>query len=181
MFFNGWEGIWRTVIVGVLAYTALVLALRISGKRTLAKMNAFDFVVTVALGSTLATVVLSKDVALLEGITAFAVLIGLQYMIAWLSVRSDTVKNLVKSEPTLLFYQGHMLPDALRSERVAEEEVRSAIRAQGIAAIDAVQAVVLETDGTFSVMSRTDARPTALQDMSEQVPEPSTRQPASGD
>lgn len=179
MFFNDWAGIGRTIIVGVLAYAALVLTLRVSGKRTLAKMNAFDFVVTVALGSTLASVVLSKDVALLEGVTAFVVLIVMQYVIAWASVRSDTIQRLVKSEPTLLLYQGRMLTEALRKERVVEGEVRSAIRAQGIASVDAVEAVVLETDGTFSVMSRTDARLTALRDLSEQVPEPIAKQPAS--
>ena len=55
MFFDSWAGLGRVLVVGVLAYSALVLLLRISGKRTLTKMNAFDLVVTVALGSTLAT------------------------------------------------------------------------------------------------------------------------------
>ena len=90
------------MVVGVLAYVALVFLLRISGKRTLSKMNAFDFVVTVALGSTLATILLSKDVPLAEGVLAFALLIALQYVIAWFSVRSRTVSRFVKAEPTLL-------------------------------------------------------------------------------
>ncbi len=77
MFFQNWSGLLRTVVVGVLAYVALVALLRVSGKRTLSKMNAFDFVVTVALGSTLATILLSKNVALAEGVVAFAVLISL--------------------------------------------------------------------------------------------------------
>ena len=79
MVFSSWAGLLRVLIVGTLAYVALVLLLRVSGKRTLSKMNAFDLVVTVALGSTLATVILSKDVALTEGVTAFALLIGLQF------------------------------------------------------------------------------------------------------
>jgi uncharacterized membrane protein YcaP (DUF421 family) len=84
----------------------LVLLLRVSGKRTLTKMNAFDLVVTVALGSTLATVLLTKSVALAEGLTAFMLLIFLQFVLTWLSVRSRAVSRLVKSEPTLLAYQG---------------------------------------------------------------------------
>lgn len=67
MLFQGWAGLLRTLAVGVLAYSALVVVLRVSGKRTLSKMNAFDFVVTVALGSTLASTLLSKGVALAEG------------------------------------------------------------------------------------------------------------------
>lgn len=84
----------------------MVLLLRVSGKRTLTKMNAFDLVVTVALGSTLATVLLTKSVALAEGLTAFVLLIFLQFVLTWLSVRSRAVSRLVKSEPTLLVYQG---------------------------------------------------------------------------
>lgn len=64
MFFNAWSDIGRVLVVGGLAYAGLVLLLRLTGKRTLSKMNAFDLVVTVALGSTLATILLSKDVAL---------------------------------------------------------------------------------------------------------------------
>lgn len=152
VFFDGWQGIWRTALVGVLAYLALVALLRVSGKRTLSKMNAFDLVVTVALGSTLATILLSADVALAEGLTAFAVLILLQYAIAWLSVRSETVSKLVKSEPALLVYQGRLLSDALRRERVVEGEVWAAVRSQGLADLADVAAVVLETDGSFTVV-----------------------------
>ena len=87
MLFDNWLGIIRVIVLGACAYIALVAILRMSGKRTLAKMNAFDLVVTVALGSTLATVLLSKDIALAEGIIGFLVLVALQYAIAALSVR----------------------------------------------------------------------------------------------
>ena len=106
MFFDNWLGVLRVLVVGVVAYAALVLLLRVSGKRTLAKLNAFDLIVTVALGSTLATVVLSKSVALAEGLAAFILLVGMQYLVAWLSVRSPRFSDLVKSEPTLLLHQG---------------------------------------------------------------------------
>ena len=154
MFFDSWWGIARTIIVGVLAYAALVLLLRVSGKRTLSKMNAFDLIVTVALGSTLATILLSKDVSLAEGVVAFALLISLQFVITWLSVRSPTVAHLVKVEPTLLVYQGSMLHDAMRRERVLATEIKAAIREQGIGSLDMVDALVLETDGSFSVISQ---------------------------
>lgn len=93
----------RVAVVGVLAYLTLILFLRISGKRTLAKMNAFDLIIIVALGSILATTLLSSEVSLVEGLTAFIVLIGMQFGIAWLSVQSSTVSGWVKSELTLLF------------------------------------------------------------------------------
>ncbi len=162
MFFQSWAGIGRTLLIGTLAYLALVLILRISGKRTLSKMNAFDLIVTVALGSTLATILLSEGVALAEGITAFCLLVGLQFVITWLSVRSPAVSHLVKAEPTLLFYQGRFLQGQLRQSRVLETEVRAAVRAQGVASLDEIEAVVLETDGSFTVVEPSDAPATAL-------------------
>ncbi len=153
-FFDSWSAMGRTAVVGVLAYLALVLMLRVSGKRTLSKMNAFDLVVTVALGSTLATVLLSTSVALLRGVLAFALLIGLQFAITWLSVRSSAVRGFVKAEPTLLMHGGTFLRGAMRRERVTEDELLAALRSQGVDAVEEVEAVVLETDSSFSVVKR---------------------------
>ncbi len=157
MFFDAWSAIGRTVIVGVLAYLALVLLLRVSGKRTLSKMNAFDLVVTVALGSTLATVLLSSSVSLARGVLAFAILIFLQFGITWLSVRSSAVQGFVKAEPTLLLHRGRLLRRAMKRERVTEDEILAALRGQGVASVEDVEAVVLETDSSFSVVKRLDS------------------------
>ena len=154
MLFDSWQGIARVLIVGVLAYVGLILLLRASGKRTLSKMNAFDFVVTVALGSTLATVLLSKDVALVEGVVAFALLIYLQFAVTWLSVRAKFVHRVVKSEPALLFFKGEFLQHNMQRERVTPAEAESAVRQQGIASLESVLAIVLETDGSMSVVKR---------------------------
>ena len=153
IFFNGWSVLGRTLLIGVLAYVSLVFMLRVSGKRTLAKMNAFDLVVTVAIGSTLATIVLSKSVALAEGLLALALLIGMQFAISWSSTRMPWLRRVVTGEPRLLLRDGAMLDDALRDARVTREEVRAAVRAAGIGALGDVAAVVLETDGSFSVIA----------------------------
>jgi uncharacterized membrane protein YcaP (DUF421 family) len=154
MFFDGWDGILRTAVVGVLAYALLVAVLRTSGKRTLAKMNAFDLVVTVALGSTLATILLSQDVALAEGTTAFALLALLQFVVASATVYWKPVREAVKSTPRALLIDGRLEDAALRDERVTPEEVMAAVRATGQGDLAAVAAVVLETDGSFSVIGR---------------------------
>lgn len=154
MFFSGWSTLLRTLVVGVLAYINLIVLLRISGRRTLSKMNAFDMVVTVALGSTFATILLNRDVSLAEGTLALALLIGLQYLVTWTSVRVGWIRKLVTGEPALLFYQGCMLSSAMRKARVTEDEVHSAVRSSGQAALDDVEAVILETDGSFSVVNK---------------------------
>ncbi|MGI8458785.1 MAG: DUF421 domain-containing protein [Propionibacteriaceae bacterium] len=152
MFFDGFTGLLRVVVVGTASYVALLVLLKISGKRTLAKLNAFDFVVTIALGSTLSTVLLSKDVALAEGVVAMGLLVALQFGVAWLVSRSSRVERLVKSEPALL-YRNEFLVDAMRRARVSESELRQAARSQGYADLDDVQGLVLESDGTISVLT----------------------------
>ncbi|MEU0575880.1 YetF domain-containing protein [Streptomyces griseoincarnatus] len=78
----------------------------------------------------------------------------LQFVTAWASVRFRGVRRLVKAEPTLLLHEGRLLHDAMRDQRVTPDEVRQAIRAQGTGALELVHAVVLETDGSFGVISR---------------------------
>lgn len=157
LLFGSWAALGRTALIGILAYATLVVFLRLSGRRTLSKMNAFDLVVTVALGSTLATVLLNKDVSLAQGVIAFALLIGMQFAVTWSSVRTPWVRRTVTGEPALLLYRGRFLDDALVAARVTGDEVRSAIRGAGLDAIDQVEAVVLETDGSFSVVRRSGA------------------------
>ncbi|MEC5322727.1 DUF421 domain-containing protein [Aurantimonas sp. A3-2-R12] len=152
MIFDSWYDLWQILVTGILAYAGLVLLLRTTGKRTLSKMNAFDLVVTVALGSILASVILNKDTSLSEGLFAFVLLCSLQYAVAWTSLRWKPVQNLVKAEPTLLFFDGRFLSAMLSKERVTEQEVLAAIRSQGTADLANVRAVVLETDGSFSVV-----------------------------
>lgn len=163
-FFNGWGNLLRVIVVGLLAYATLIFFLRISGNRTLSKMNAFDLIVTVALGSTLATVLLSKDVALAEGAVAMALLISLQFVITWFSVRTPWARRLVTGEPLMLLYRGEFMTTSLQQARVTQDEVQAAIRGSGIADVTAVEAVVLETDGSMSVIkSHTASRHSSLE------------------
>ena len=154
MFFNGWESLVRTLVVGVLAYCTLVAFLRIAGKRTLSKMNAFDWLVSVALGSTLATILLNQDVALAQGALAFALLIALQYVVTWSSVRSQHVRKIIAADPSLLVYQGRYLESTMHKERVTKDDVMAAIRASGYGSVADVGAVILATDGEFDVVQK---------------------------
>jgi uncharacterized membrane protein YcaP (DUF421 family) len=153
MLFDSWAGLGRILLVGPLAYVALVAILRISGKRTLTKLNAFDLVVTVALGSTLATVLLSKSVALAEGVMAMALLVFFQFAITWLSVRSGGFRDLVKSEPTLIMHQGEFLDGAMQAQRITRDDVMAALRSNGLMDASQAAAAVLETDGTIAVIT----------------------------
>jgi uncharacterized membrane protein YcaP (DUF421 family) len=154
MFFDSVQVLGRTLITGVLAYILVIVVLRLTGKRTLSKWNAFDFIVTIALGSALANIILSKDVSLAQGAVALSLLCLLQLIVTWLSVRSARFQRLLKSTPALLLVDGVFQHQAMARERVTEAEIRSALRGQGICAVEKAAAVILETDGTFSVISK---------------------------
>lgn len=180
MFFDGWQGLTRLVAVGIPAYLALILLLRISGKRTLSKFNAFDLIVTVAFGSTLAAAFVNSDLSLIEVVGALALLVMLQFVITWSSVRWHSVHRLVKSEPQLLYHDGRFLRGAMHRERITEAELLAAIRAQGVGAVDGVAAIVLETEGTISVITNTERGTAALRTVAD-YPDGPQRGKALGD
>lgn len=158
----------EVIITGIIAYVAIIAFLRFSGKRTLAKWNSFDFVVTIALGSVLASSLISTQDEFGKAILAFALLILFQYIITWISVRSSIIQKLIKAEPSLLLYRGEMKRDVMKKERIAEGEILAALRANGVSAIEDADAVVLETDGSFSVITNIDdSSGSALKDVKE--------------
>lgn len=152
LFFDSWSSIFRTVVITILAYVALIIMLRTFGKRSLSKMNAFDFIITVALGSTLATVSLTKNVALADGVLSFLLLLLLQYSITFLSVRYKAVKNLVTSQPAMLYYHGQVLQQAMKKERITIDELHAKARESGYSSLTDVAVIVLETTGDITVL-----------------------------
>ena len=129
-------------------------------------MNAFDLIVTIALGSVLATVLLTKDVALAEGVVAFALLLSLQYLLTWSSVRWKFIESIVKAEPTLLYFEGHLLEKAMLDQRVTKADIYAAVRSQGMPGLYEISAAVQESDGSISVLKKTEGKPlTVLNDI----------------
>jgi uncharacterized membrane protein YcaP (DUF421 family) len=157
MWFDSWSDVLRVLAVGAAAYGALVVLLRLSGKRTLAKLNAFDWIVSVALGSTLATILLSSDVSWTDGVVALALLAALQYAVAWTTARLPGGRSVVTARPTMLLEDGRVLHDVLRRQRLTLDELRQAVRASGTGDLSQVAAAVLETDGSISVISGSQA------------------------
>lgn len=154
IFFNNWESLSRVVITSLFAYPAVLIILRISGKRTLSKMNLFDFIVTVALGSILATVILNNNIPVVEGLAAFVMLILFQFVITYFSARSKAVSKLVKSSPRMLAYDGNLIHQNMLDERIDEDEIWEALRQKGFSSLDEVGAVVLETNGNMTVIEQ---------------------------
>lgn len=156
IFYNNFETIYSTAIKGILIYIFLIIALRISGKRSLSKLNIFDFIITIAIGSVFASVLTTKDVKLAQGTTAIIVLLGGQYIISRLSYKYDKFEEKIKSDPALLYYDNRFLYDTMKVERVTEREILQAVRASGVGSLEKVQAVILESQGSISVITKSD-------------------------
>jgi uncharacterized membrane protein YcaP (DUF421 family) len=117
-------------------------------------MNNFDWIVTVAVGSIVASAILLKDVVVLDALVAIGALFAIQFAVTRASVLSERAEDAIKAEPTLLFRDGNYLEAAMRDQRVTEREVDAAVRSAGMASMEAVAAVILETNANFSVIPR---------------------------
>jgi uncharacterized membrane protein YcaP (DUF421 family) len=152
MVFDGWDQIERVFLSVAIAYPIVIIVLRLAGKRSLSKLNAFDFIVTIALGSVLASTVTGKSLSVSEGLGAFAALAALQLIVSWISNRSHLFAKALRSEPRILLRDGKILHEALKAERITQDEVEAAIRKKGHGRVEEITAVVLESDGAMSVI-----------------------------
>ena len=154
MWFSGWGDIGRVGISGVVAFLALLASIRLAGNRTLSSMNASDFVVTVAIGTTFATTMLSSEVSIASGVAGMATLIGIQAITVWLSVKYPRLRDKAEGEPVLLLHAGTPRRAAMDEARVSMDELRQAVREKGFGGFEEVAVVLLEANGKMSVIPR---------------------------
>lgn len=141
------------VLSGVGIYAALIALTRIAGLRSLAKLSSYDFAMTVALGSVVASTLLSPNPPLAAGLAALVVLFGLQYAVSAARQTSDRVEALVGNRPRLVMADGEPLASAMAEVRLTDDDLRAALRQAGVTDRRAVRAVVFETTGDISVLT----------------------------
>lgn len=133
-------------------FFGLLLIVRTVGLRSFSKMTSVDFAVTIAIGSILASTLLSKSPPVLQGLAAVALLLALQAVISFLRSRSPLVGRLTDNQPLLLMAAGEVLHDNLRRARVSESDLRAKLREANVLHPREVRAVVFETTGDVSVL-----------------------------
>lgn len=149
------SGLWAICITGIGIYLIVIIYTRLAGKRSFSKMNSFDFAITVALGSMVATTVLSKSVSLWDGAIGLAILYVLQLTTAYLR-RFDIVANLTDNTPLLLMDGQEIHYENLKKARVTESDLRAKLREANVLALSQVRAVVFETTGDITVLHTAD-------------------------
>ena len=153
MFFQGWQSISQIIILSVITYVAIVIILRLSGKRTLSSFNAFDFLISVTVGSISATTILSNQTKFFEGIAAIVTLVVLQYIVSKVKMHSKFFSKVIRSDPTLLYYDGQYISANLKKMRVTKEDILQEVRKSNGVTMDKVYAVILESNGKISAVT----------------------------
>jgi len=136
-------------------YVAVIVYTRIFGKRSFSKMSSFDFAMTVAVGSIIATTVLSSSVSLLQGVIGLLAVYVLQ-LTAAVFRRNKRFQKAIDNTPLLLMDGKKILHDNLRKARVTESDLRSKLRESNVIELKQIRAVVFETTGDISVLHSTD-------------------------
>ena len=140
------------MLITVAVYFSLILILRASGKRSLSKLNAFDLIVTITIGSIASDTILSKSTTYLDGMLSILILLILQYIIAKTSIFSEKFEKLVESKPTLVFYDSKYILKNMEKTRITKSDILQQMRLQQGLTSNKVKAVVLESNGDLSVI-----------------------------
>jgi uncharacterized membrane protein YcaP (DUF421 family) len=150
----GWDRVISIAVSSVVFYLIVVLLVRLMGKRVTAQMNSFDWIITVAVGSLVASGILLEDVAITDATTAIAALALCQWVMTWMAMKSAKFSNFVKPVPRLLVHKGEYLESAMHAERITKSEVNVALRKKGFTDVRDANWVILETNGEMTVVPR---------------------------
>lgn len=125
----------------------------------------FDFIITVAYGNTLATILVTKSISYLDGALVILMLALLQFIISKMQTRFESFRKLTKAKPVFLYYQGEFNTDAIKQHRFKQADLKMAVRKQGYVSFQQIDALILEGDGSISAIKKDDD--TLLQSVSD--------------
>lgn len=145
--------LFRGLLLTVMAMVWVVLLVRINGLRSFSKMTNFDFVMTVAVGSLLASASQTTNwTAFIQAMIAMAALFIVQSVTAKLRRKSDKIEAIMQNTPIILMRNGEVIDGALEETRVARSDLLAKLREANVLNLNEVRAVVLETTGDISVL-----------------------------
>lgn len=145
---------WQFVLRAVVVYVILLVLIRVSGKRTMGQFTPFDMLLIVLLGSSVQNSLLGEDTSLGGGLLLAATLIACNWLVAFVTSRSDRAERLVEGVPVVLARDGELFRSVLKREMVSEDDFDEALRQNGQMTLTDVRIALLETNGTISVVKR---------------------------
>lgn len=143
-----WEIAFRTALV----YVAVVVLLRIGGKRELGQLSVADFTVVLVISNAVQNAMNAGDNSLTVGLVAASTLVGMNVLLSRFGARVPYISHLFVDEPTLLMQDGVLLDENMEREHVEKQEIEMAAREHGISDLSEVSEAVLEPDGSISII-----------------------------
>lgn len=144
---------WQIALRSVVIYLALLLGLRVFGKREVGQFTIFDLVLVLLVANAVQPAMTGPDSSLTAGLIIIVVLLGLNLVLAQIRTRSPLARRLLEGHPRVIAQNGRWLAPALRSEGPDEDDSMMALREHGIGDVKDVALAVLETDGSISVVA----------------------------
>jgi uncharacterized membrane protein YcaP (DUF421 family) len=154
VFFHSWSDVIRVVVATTILFAAVIAVLRVVGAQALARMSAYDMIAGVTFGSLIATVAVTRAITLAEGCAALLTVFLLQEGLRFFQSRWLGAHHALRQPAFVLVWNGQLLEDRLLKHNISADEVRAAIRKQGLASIADARIVVLENDGAWSVIPK---------------------------
>ncbi len=146
-------GILHPFIIGSIAVIALFFYLRLGSNRSVAPITVFDWIINVALGSTLAGIVNGNS--LVRGLIALLTMLGFQYITSHLASNyKQRFEWIFYAPPLVVSFRGEFLNKVMRKHRISESDIYSALRQQGFLDIEQVEVIIIEANGSFSILSK---------------------------
>jgi uncharacterized membrane protein YcaP (DUF421 family) len=142
------------IIRPVIVYVALVLGLRIFGKRELAQLNPFDLVVLLSLSNTVQNAIIGEDSSVVGGLIGAFSLLTINYLVVRFLFKHRRLDQWMEGRPTVLIDDGRVVPEALASELLTLSELRTVAHRQGFAHLSEVKRCVLEPGGVFAIQGK---------------------------
>lgn len=144
------ELIARTVIV----YVVFIAVLRVFGKRELGQFTIFDLALLLLAANALQPAMTGPDNSVLGGLVILATIFALNWLTAMVRERVPWARRLLEPEPTVLARDGVWLSDAVKAEDLDQDDLNAALREHGLEHVEDARLVVLEQDGSISVVPR---------------------------
>ena len=149
---------YEIVLRGALIYLALLVLLRLSGKRTVGQFTPFDLLVLVLLGDAVQGAMIADDRSVTGGVILVTTLLALNWLAGFLSARSRGVDQWLEGSPVLLIREGTLYEEMLRKSNISHSDLKESIRKAGCIRVEDVRLGVLETDGHITIVPKDESK-----------------------
>ena len=151
----------RTVIL----YFAILISMRIMGKRQLGEMEISEFIVAALIADLAATPLQDIGIPLLNGLVPIIIMFCFEIIIAGLNMRSVKLRKLTYGRPEIIIRNGRIIREAMHKNRLTLDELMQELRAQGLTDTAQVEYAVLETNGQLSIIHKSGNQPATASQM----------------